>query len=82
MNILNSLPEQLQALADSPAHEFTQEQYTILTNAMDEIRRQQDEIYNLSDDLDRYLNEINELREMVEEYRANIECLEQTGRYR
>ncbi len=82
MNILNSLPEQLQALADSPAHEFTQEQYTILTNAMDEIRRQQDEIYNLSDDLDRYLHEINELREMVEEYRANIECLEQTGRYR
>jgi len=82
MNILNSLPEQLQALADSPAHEFTQEQYTILTNAMDEIRRQQDEIYNLSDDLDRYLHEINELRELVEEYRANIECLEQTGRYR
>ncbi|HYT45124.1 MAG TPA: hypothetical protein VEP90_22545 [Methylomirabilota bacterium] len=81
MNILNSLPDELQNLAESEI-QFTEEQYEMLLNAAEELRRQRDEIYTLSDDLDRYLNEINELRDMVEEYRADIECLDRTGKHR
>jgi len=80
MNTLNSLPDELQNLAESEI-QFTEEQYEMLLNAAEELRRQRDEIYTLSDDLDRYLNEINELRGMVEEYRGVFQILYRTVKH-